>query len=55
MSATQTHKGPWTHRLLVYFFTVLFGVLIYWLLGFVMRDRPISATARNTRSRLRSR
>ena len=38
MSATQTHKGPWTHRLLVYFFTVLFGVLIYWLLGFVMRD-----------------
>jgi hypothetical protein len=38
MSATQTHKGPWTHRLLVYFFTVLFGLLIYWLLGFVMRD-----------------
>lgn len=38
MSATQSHKGPWTHRLLVYFFTVLFGLLIYWLLGFVMRD-----------------
>jgi hypothetical protein len=38
MSAPQTHKGPWTHRLLVYFFTVLFGLLIYWLLGFVMRD-----------------
>ena len=40
MSATQTqtHKGPWTHRVLVYFFTILFGILIYWLLGFVMRD-----------------
>jgi len=38
MNATQTHKGPWTHRLLVYFFTVLFGLLIYWLLGFVLRD-----------------
>lgn len=38
MSNTPSHKGPWTHRLLVYFFSVLFGVLIYWLLGFFMRD-----------------
>ena len=38
MSATQNHKGTWTHRLLVYFFAVLFALLIYWLLGFVMRD-----------------
>jgi len=38
MRATLSHKGPWTHRLLVYFFTVLFGILIYWLLGFFMRD-----------------
>ncbi|MEI6074715.1 MAG: hypothetical protein WCS94_04020 [Verrucomicrobiota bacterium] len=38
MNATQTHRGPWSHRLLVYFFTVLFGILIYWLLGFAMRD-----------------
>jgi hypothetical protein len=38
MSATQNLKGPWTHRLLVYFFTVLFGLLIYWLLGFGLRD-----------------
>ncbi len=38
MSVTPPQKGPWTHRLLVYFFTVLFGLLIYWLLGFVMRD-----------------
>jgi hypothetical protein len=38
MSNTQPHKGPWTHRLLVYFFSVLFAILIYWLLGFFMRD-----------------
>lgn len=38
MNTTRTHKGPWAHRLLVYFFTVLFGVLMYWLLGFIMRD-----------------
>jgi len=30
--------GPWTHRLLVYAFSVLFGLLVYWLLGFVVRD-----------------
>lgn len=38
MSNTQPLKGPWTHRLLIYFFSVLFGILIYWLLGFFMRD-----------------
>ena len=37
MSAT-TPKGPWTHRWLVRLFTVLFGVLAWWLLGFVMDD-----------------
>ena len=38
MKTTRTHRGPWSHRLLVYFFTGLFGILIYWLLGFAMRD-----------------
>lgn len=38
MSNAQSPKGPWTHRLLVYFFSALFGILIYWLLGFFMRD-----------------
>lgn len=37
MSITQP-KGPWTHRWLVRLFTVLFGVLVYWLLGFLMND-----------------
>lgn len=38
MKAPRTTKGPWIHQLLIYVFTVLFGILIYWLSGFVMRD-----------------
>jgi hypothetical protein len=38
MASARRAPGPWTHRLLVYFFTVLFAVLVHWLLGFVMRD-----------------
>ena len=38
MNATPPTKGPWTHRLLIWFFSALFGVLVYWLLGFVVRD-----------------
>ena len=38
MNATIKQKGPWTHRVLVFLFSALFGVLIYWLLGFVVRD-----------------
>jgi predicted RNA-binding Zn-ribbon protein involved in translation (DUF1610 family) len=36
--ALREHKGPWTHRLLVGLFSLLFGLLMYWLLGFVVRD-----------------
>lgn len=32
------NRGPWTHRLLIYGFTALFALLVYWLLGFVVRD-----------------
>jgi hypothetical protein len=38
MKAPRTTKGPWIHQLLIGVFTVLFGLLIYWLSGFVMRD-----------------
>jgi len=38
MNTTHIGKGPWTHRALIYFFSLLFGVLVYWLLGFVVRD-----------------
>ncbi|MBI2925991.1 MAG: hypothetical protein HYY24_09830 [Verrucomicrobia bacterium] len=31
-------KVPWTHRVLVLLFTLLLGVLFYWLLGFVVKD-----------------
>jgi predicted PurR-regulated permease PerM len=38
MKTTAKQKGPWTHRMLVIVFSVLFGLLVYWLLGFVVRD-----------------
>lgn len=37
-NGTQKSRGPWFHRALVFTFSVLLGILIYWLLGFVMRD-----------------
>lgn len=37
-SPKSERKGPWLHRFLVHLFTVLFGVLAYWLLGFVIDD-----------------
>ena len=33
-----TPRGPWTHRWLVRLFTVLFGLLALWLMGFLMDD-----------------
>jgi len=38
VKTTPPQKGPWAHRLLIYIFTAAFGLLVYWLLGFVMRD-----------------
>src|SRR5215831_1855997 len=38
MANTHKNAGPWTHRLLIYCFTGLFAVLVYWLLGFIVRD-----------------
>jgi len=34
----QKNKGPWKHRVLVAIFTVLFSVLIFWLLDFAVGD-----------------
>ncbi len=31
-------KGPVTHRLMVFVFSIVFAVLFYWLLGFVIND-----------------
>jgi predicted RNA-binding Zn-ribbon protein involved in translation (DUF1610 family) len=38
MNETPKSKGPWTHRVLVLLFSLLLGVLCYWLLGFVVND-----------------
>ena len=35
---TRKNAGPWSHRLLIYCFTGLFAVLVYWLLGFIVTD-----------------
>lgn len=37
-SSPSLRKGPWLHRFLVHVLTVLFGVLVYWLLGFIVGD-----------------
>lgn len=34
----RSGKGPWVHRFLVHLFTVALGLLVYWLLGFVIDD-----------------
>lgn len=38
MPQSNKAKGPWLHRLLVGVFTVLFAVLIFWLLDFAIDD-----------------
>ncbi len=38
MNSAHTSKGPWAHRALVYLFSLLFGLLVYWLLGFLVGD-----------------
>ncbi len=38
MNPTHQSQAPWSHRLLVCFFSLLFALLVYWLLGFVVRD-----------------
>ncbi len=38
MHAQSPARGPWTHRVLIGFFSLLFALLVYWMLGFVVRD-----------------
>jgi len=38
MTKLVAHKGQWTHRFLIRLFAVIFGILAYWLLGFVTED-----------------
>jgi len=34
----KKNKGPWSHRVLVVIFTILFSLLIFWLLDFAVDD-----------------
>ena len=38
MPTPNTAKGPWFHRFLISFFTVLLTLLMVWLIGFVVDD-----------------
>jgi hypothetical protein len=38
MKPTRAQKGPWIHNLMVWFFSIVFIVLFYWLLGFIVGD-----------------
>jgi hypothetical protein len=38
MADPRQVKGPWTHRALIVAFAIALGVLIYWLLSFVVDD-----------------
>jgi hypothetical protein len=38
MSEPRQNKGPWIHRFLIGLFSVIAGLLCFWLLGFVVDD-----------------
>lgn len=38
MTAKAKSKGTWFHRFAIHFFTVVLAVLVFWLLGFFVRD-----------------
>ncbi|HAR65487.1 MAG TPA: hypothetical protein DCR55_04660 [Lentisphaeria bacterium] len=38
MSSKAQPKGPWVHRFLIRLFTAIFAVLVYWVLGFLVKD-----------------
>ena len=38
MNKKQKNKGPWAHRFLITFFSVIMAILCFWLLGFVVDD-----------------
>lgn len=37
-TSSRRFKGTWGQRFAIYFFSLLFGILVYWLLGFITRD-----------------
>ena len=40
MKDAARSRGTWVHRFAIRFFTLVLGVLIFWLLGFFVKDIP---------------
>jgi len=38
MTTPNSPRGPWIHRFSIRFFTVIFAVLVFWVLGFLLDD-----------------
>jgi len=38
MSKKTKTKGPWINRFSIYFFSIILGILVFWLLGFLVAD-----------------
>ena len=38
MSSKSKPRGPWIHRFLIRLFTLVFAVLVFWVLGFFVDD-----------------
>lgn len=38
MSEIPARKAPWTHRLAIWFFSILLGLLVFWLTGYLRQD-----------------
>ena len=38
MSEIPKRKAPWTHRLAIWFFSILLGLLVFWLTGYLRHD-----------------
>ncbi len=38
MKNIENSKGPWLYRFLIKSFIVIFGILVFWILGFLLED-----------------
>ncbi len=38
MNTQQKPKGPWIHRSSIRLFTVILAILVFWVLGFLVKD-----------------
>jgi len=38
MKKIENSKGPWLYRFLIKSFIIIFGILVFWILGFLLED-----------------